>query len=262
MAEELFFEIEITDHSGGRAGVHEVVFFQAGYALNKIEPLRQNLIRQNDIGKVQRALRKLEIKVKRDIIRAVKVYNFDSQGLAFTYENYAAWRRLATGRGRIGDAAYLIHEIAEVEELRYIQSQTSFNFMKRDFKRFRELKRWQDDFERYYRQAHSKALEAEYQFIVLQLFNVTNGRLNISFLHAAAIDPTRYVSLRTKETEAAKYMFVDGVVMKKHNHYKVWCERADEVVSLGKSTQQRVGYYRKEITLSELIRYVKNMPIG
>ena len=118
------------EQSGGRAGPHEFGFAQAGYELDQIEGLRQELLSQNDVGKVQRALRKLGITVKRNIIQAVKNYVFDSEGIGFTHENYIGWRRLATGKGTIGDAAYLVHEIAEVEELQRIQKETGFNFRK------------------------------------------------------------------------------------------------------------------------------------
>jgi hypothetical protein len=191
----------------------------------------------------------------------VKNYNFDSQGLGFTYENYAAWRRLVTGKGTIGDAAYIVHEIAEVEELQRIRRETRFDFMKINFSTPKEFKQWNNDFKRYYRQAHSKALKAEYQFVAQQIIKVTNGTVTISVLQAAAIDPTRYISLRTNETEAARHMIVDGMIMREHNHYNSWRRRTHEVVSLGKSVQRRLGHYRKQTTLKELIRLVKNMRI-
>ena len=109
------------EQGGGRAGLHEEGWSRAGYKPDEIDRLRLELIRQNDVGKVQRAMRKLGISLKRNIIQAVKDYNFDSQGVGFAYGNYKAWRRLATGKGTIGDACYLIHEIAEVEELQRIK---------------------------------------------------------------------------------------------------------------------------------------------
>lgn len=39
-------------HSGGRAGPNEFGFINAGYNLNEIEPLRQQLLSQNDVGQV------------------------------------------------------------------------------------------------------------------------------------------------------------------------------------------------------------------
>ena len=77
------------EQSGGRAGPNEFGFIEAGYNQDEIEPLRQQLLSQNDVGKVTGAIRKLGLRVKRSIIQAVKNYNFDSQGLGFTYENYA-----------------------------------------------------------------------------------------------------------------------------------------------------------------------------
>lgn len=243
---------------------------QAGYKLHQIESLRQKLLSQNDVGKVQRALRKLGMRVQRNIIQAVKNYIFDSQGIAFTYPNYIAWRRLVTKKGMIGDAAFMVHEMAEIEELQRIQRQTGFDFMGRKVSHSRysskrsrrERKRWPTDFNRYYKEAHSKALEAEYRFIASQVESVTNGAIKISFLQAAAIDPTRYISPRTNETEAARHMFVDGMIMKEHYHYKTWCQRASETVSLSQSMQQRLRDYRKQITLQDIIIQVKNIPIN
>lgn len=67
---------DFIEHGGGRAGPHELGFVQAGYELDQIDSLRQTLLSQNDVGKVQRALRKLGILGKRDIIQAVKNYIF------------------------------------------------------------------------------------------------------------------------------------------------------------------------------------------
>ena len=72
--------------SGGRAGVRGKEWLNAGYSLEKIESLRQQLLAQNDIGRVLKALREFGISVRRDIIQAVKRYNFDSPKIAFTQE--------------------------------------------------------------------------------------------------------------------------------------------------------------------------------
>lgn len=247
-------------HGGGRAGPHEEQWHDAGYRYNEIEPLRQELLTYNDIGKVQRAIRKLGIRIRRDIIQAVKDYNFDSQGIGFLYENYTAWRRLATGKGTIGDVSYLIHEIAEVEELQRVKRQTGFDFMKSEFKSIKELRRWERNFDRYYKLSHSKALEVEYEFIAQQVLNVTNGRVKISKLEAAATDPTRFIGDGTGDTEAWRYMFVDGIVMKKHHHFAAWC-KPNEIVTLRKSAQRQLNYDHSKITLQNLIRHLKDIPI-
>lgn len=256
-------EIEIAEHGGGRAGVHDFGWRGAGYNLDEVEPLRQKLLRANDYGQVQKAMRQLGINVDRAILQAVKRYNFDSQGVGFRYDNYTSWRKLATGKGTIGDAAYLVHEIAEVKELQRIQQKSGFDFMGRYFDTLPRRRQgpWRHDFNRYYKASHSKALEAEYEFVVEQIIKVTNGSVKISIFQAAAIDPTRYVKPGSKDTEAARHMFVDGVAMKEHHHYDAWCQRADEIVRLSASTQQRLGYYSPQTTIKKLIEYVRNMRI-
>ncbi|MGB0387307.1 MAG: hypothetical protein ACPGWR_21010 [Ardenticatenaceae bacterium] len=242
------------EYGGGRAGPHEEGWLRAGYKRDEVEPLRQELLSHNDVGRVQRAMRKLGIRISRAIIQAVKDYNFDSQGVGFVYGNYRAWRRLATGKGTIGDAIYLIHEVAEVEELLRIRQQTNFDFMKREFKTEKEVRQWRSDFRRYYLQSHSKALEAEYEFVAKQVIDVTNASVKISKLQAAAIDPTR-------DEEALSYLLVDGIQMGEHYNFPAWKRRANEVVSLSKSTQKRLAYYQKEVTLENLIRFVKKIPL-
>jgi len=97
-------------YGGGRAGIHVGGWLKAGYNLDELESVRQHLLRQNDIAAIQRAMRQVGITVDRATVHLVKLYNFDSQGIGFSYANIAAWRRLASGKGIIGDAAYMVHE--------------------------------------------------------------------------------------------------------------------------------------------------------
>ena len=180
------------------------------------------------------------------------------------HENYEAWRKLVTGQGTIGNVCYLIHEITEIKELRRIQRKTGFNFMgPKNWEKLsrRQIGHWQADFDRYYRQAHSNALKAEYEFLAEQVTQVTNGRVKISKFQAAAIDPTRRIGGKTEDTEAARHMFIGGVRMKEHAHFNAWRARVDEVVSISTSTQQRLGYRKPQITLKYLIWYLKEMSI-
>jgi hypothetical protein len=169
-----------------------------------------------------------------------------------------------TGKGTIGDAAYIMHEVAEVQELQRVQQQTGFDFMGKDFDKLsrRRQEQWKSDFYRHYMLSHSQALKAEYKFIIQQILEVTNERVNVSLFQVAAIDPTRYISTKIHETEAARYMFVDGVVMREHHHYDAWRRQANKMIHLSKGTQQRLGYYRPKITLQKLIMYVKNIPLN
>lgn len=243
--------------SGGRAGPHEPGWIMAGYQREEIEPLRQQLLSQNDYFQVQTAMQKLGIHIKRNMLRQVKRYMFDSYGIGFLYENYMAWRRLATRKGLLGDASYLIHEITEVEELQRIQSQTGFKFMgPKKFSRLSRLerRRWEFDFEQYYLLAHSKALEAEYEFVAAQVSEVTNQRVRLSKYEVAAIDPTR-------EQEAWERLLVSGIPMQEHYSFKVWRARADDTVPVNQVVQERLGYYLPTIRLSQLILYLKNIPL-
>ena len=107
---------------------------------------------------------------------------------------------------------------------------------------------------RNYLLSHSKALEAEYEFIAEQVSNVTNGAVKISKLQAAAID-------RTRNQEAWEYLLVNGIPMQEHYHFNSWRKRANEVVPLNKAAQRRLGYQVSQIRLDELIRYIKYIPI-
>jgi len=83
---------------------------------------------------------------------------------------------------------------------------------------------------------------------------INEPKLKISPLQAAAIDPTR-------DEEALLHMFFEGIPIKKHHHFDAWCKRANKKMRLSKNNQRRLGYYLKQITLNDLIRYVKNIPI-
>ncbi|MGB0384760.1 MAG: hypothetical protein ACPGWR_08065 [Ardenticatenaceae bacterium] len=249
-------------HGGGRAGVRVDGWQQAGYNLEELESLRQHFLRQNDIGAVQRAMRQVGISVDRATLHLVKRYNFDSQGIGFSYLNFAAWRRLVSGKGTIGDATYIVHEMAEIKELRGIQQQTSFDFMGKGVQKLprKPRRRWESDFDRYYKLSHSKALEAEYEFLIKEVNRyVSDPKLKITKLQAAAIDPTRRI--KGFETEAARHMFVDGVAMKRHHHYNAWRGRANELVPLNKRGQRKLKVKRTEIRVDDLIRLVRHQKI-
>lgn len=249
---------------GGRAGVHEYGWLQEGYNLDEVEALRQQFLAIKDVGQVHKALQQVGIVVNRRVVAAVKQYNFDSQGIGFLYENYAAWRRLARGSGMIADAAYLVHEIAEVEELQRIQQATGFDFYGKNVARMsrKQQNRWDSDFDLNYRLSHSLALKAEYDFIAEQVNRYINHpKLQLTTFQTAAIDPTRLIRLGAKETEAAEHMLVDGILMKYHPHYNTWRKRAHELIPLSKAMQRRLNYQIGSIELEYLIRLVKSKPI-
>ena len=152
--------------SGGCAGIDDVSWrhklgskYSDENFQETVEQLRQQLLKSRDVKKVKNVLRSLDISVNDELVALVKRYNFDSPGITFTPDNYDAWKRLASVQGSIDDARYFVHEMTEVKELQ----QTGFDFMGSTWANMtrKQKQQWQADFERYYMQAHSKALEAE-----------------------------------------------------------------------------------------------------
>ena len=236
----------------GRIWINEGIW---GMPKRVVENMRLRLLRQRDIGRVQRALIESGIPVDRELIRAVKRYNFDNPGIEFLPDNYNAWRNLATGRFTIDDVRYLVHEMAEVAELRRIQSRTGFDYLGTTWEKLgrRARRRWEVDFNRIYDRAHARALEAEYDFVARQVAETTNGRVRISRTIAAAVDPSR--------SEGRLFMLVDGVPLEDHFNFAGWEARARETVSIGRSAAERLGISTNP-TLGELVDAVKRLRKG
>lgn len=246
---DVLVEDAIRFRTGGRAGVGELGFDIAGYSAHQIEDIRLDLLARQDVGRVQKSMAAAGVKVDRAMLEAVKRYNFDSAGLAFHHDNYAAWTRLATGRATVDDVRYIVHEIAEVEELRRIQAATGFDFMGKNVGRGQQ-KAWAAQFNDHYRSAHAKALEREYDFIAEEVSRATNGRVQMSRTRAAAIDPTR--------DEARREMFIDGVRLKDHKRLSEWSAPASQRVEIGSSAARRLGFREGyQPTLAELVAAVK-----
>jgi len=247
--------------SGGCAGIDEISWSKKlGARLlsdelqSKVEHLRQQLLgNDSDVKKVRNALKHYDISVNEQLIALVKRYNFDSPGISFTPDNYDSWTRVANQKGTINDMRYLVHEIEEVEELKRIQQQTGFDFIgtRRDEMTRRQKQRWEADFDTYYRQAHSKALEAEYDFIAQQVF--VNSSISIQRNVAAAIDPNR--------DEARLYMLVNEFPLEEHPNFSNWQMRGNETVKL---TRKQRMHLRIKVnpTLAELIRSVKQIKLN
>ncbi len=236
---------------GGRAGINPIEW---DLPEERVKELRGELLQQADINKVKNALQEFGIPVDNQMIEAVKRYTFDSPGIAFARQNYNAWKNLATGKGTVNDARFLVHEMTEIKELQRIQQQTGFDFMGSNLENMgrQQRRQWGVNFELYYMEAHSKALESEYDFIAQQVASATNGRVNISRTVAAAVDPTR--------DEARLYMLVDGVPLSEHRNFQRWQQRAKEIVEIGKGTKERLGLSQNP-TLADLIAAVKRQKL-
>ncbi|MEJ2426423.1 MAG: hypothetical protein P8101_18610 [Candidatus Thiodiazotropha sp.] len=157
-------------NTGGRRAVDEYSFKDTGYTTVQIEQMRQALLDRADIGRMQKSLQAVGVKVDREMIEMVKRYNFDSHGIVMDYRNYEAWNRLAQGEGTITDAAYMVHEIAEIKALQRVQQEIGFDFMGRDnVPKMTEQQKdlWESAFDEMFLLVHRQALEVEYDFIYL-----------------------------------------------------------------------------------------------
>lgn len=243
-------------YSGGCANIDEFSWRQKlGYDLTndelkeKVEQIRHRLLRSRDIKKVKNALQDCGIVVNDQLVNLVKRYNFDSLGITFTFDNYEAWTKLASGNGTIDDVRYFVHEMTEIKELQ----QTGFDFMGASWDNMtrKQKQQWNSDFEHYYMQAHSKALEAEYDFIAQQVCAVVNDNI-ISRIVAATIDPNR--------KEARLYMLVDGVPLEQHLNFMSWQQQGNQIVELNQRTREKLRLYQNP-TLSELVGAVKRLKL-
>lgn len=249
-------------HSGGCAFIDDIgwshelgVNTSSDELQTKVENLRQQLLKNSDVKKVRNAMKACDISENEQLIELVKRYNFDSPGIYFAPDNYNSWTKLANEKGAIDDARYLVHEIEEVKQLRIIQQQTSFDFMgtKRNNMTRRQKQQWEADFKNYFKQAHSKALEAEYEFIAKQVYIATNGKISISRTIAAAIDPNR--------NEGRLYILVDGVPLEEHSNFESWQLQGKETAKLNRNQRLRLKIVQNP-TVAELIRAVKQIKLN
>jgi hypothetical protein len=241
-------------NTGGRGGVSEWEFVKAGIPLERVEGMRQTLLARVDTGRIQHNLQKFGIKADREMIEAVKRYNFDSQGIFMNYTNYAAWNRLAQDKRTVSDAAYIVHEIAEIKMLQRVQQETGFDFIGRTYSEMSRAQKghWKSTFEQVYHASHRQALEAEYDYIAQMVSNITGNRVRISRYVAAAADKERI--------EGQMHMFADGVQMKEHTHWTNWATQAKQPVDIGSKTRERLGFLRNEtVSLTKIIEKVRTL---
>jgi hypothetical protein len=256
--------------TGGRAGISldwigktnpatGRVFSMGPRLAEEIEPLRQALLSTQDVGRVTSDLQRLGVSVDRSIVGSIKQYNFNSPGIQMSYQNYSAWRRLATGQGQVRDAQYIVHEAAEVAELRAVRSRTGLDFMGGglDTATGTEKARWAADFDRAYLAAHRRAVEAEYDFVAQQVSAMTNGRVTIPRNLAAVADSLGPAGVR--RSEGVDHMLVDGVLLRDHSSFAQLSQRAAATVEIGRSlqTQLRLG---PRPTLAELVGAIRRSP--
>lgn len=212
--------------------------------------------RAAEVPRVAQVMREFGIRsATNKMIDKVFRYNFDSSGLMFAYENYAAWSRLASGKGTISDVRYLIHEMAELKEF----EATGFEYMGKgqEVGTPEHMQWYETQFEPKYLAAHSKALFAEYRFLAEQMSKATGGKLNLSPEETAAIDPVN--------SEPLEYMMIPEKgggehAVGKDAMFPEWQKGATEPVQLSAAEAKRLGL-PETTTRAELLRAIREAPI-
>lgn len=245
------------------------------YNVASLNRMREALMADTgDIDRVVEALNGFGIPMDRTMVAAIKRYNFDSPGIAFTRTNYEAWMRISSGRGTIFDARYLVHEQAELRAFSgrgYEPMPEAWESMGRHART-----RWHREFKGEYLRAHGAALGEEFEFMAQQVNRVMGGRVSITPEVAAAIDSS------FSGRDARRYMRVGDYTLADHPNFYSWQSRADEIVPLdatlrasigreaivngiilsgGASTRATAVWAGADPTLSELIGIVKRMRI-
>ncbi|HEX3481483.1 MAG TPA: DUF4157 domain-containing protein, partial [Kofleriaceae bacterium] len=227
--------------------------FEARAALQQ---LRRAVLsrRATDVPRVGEGLRSYgRAEATPAMIDAVFRYLFDSNGIAFTYENYAAWERLADGRGALDDVRFLVHEMAEVGILQ--REGADFMGTQHPIDSPAHHDWFEMTFQPAYLRAHAQALEVEFRFVSEQISRVTEGRLQLSPAEVAAID--------TGNSEARRFLLVDGVPVAEHPRYREWLGRATTPVELSPAMRQRIGLPEgRTITLEQLVRAIKQSQVS
>ncbi|MCB0682165.1 MAG: hypothetical protein KDC32_14830, partial [Saprospiraceae bacterium] len=186
-----------------------------------------------DVDIIHARMQAFHLPVTKNIIKAVKDYNYNSEWISFNPENFTSWIRLATGQGSIRDAQYIIHEAIEIGEL--LATDGFDPFMTE--KAYSELPGGQQEAlgEQFgddgglYDSSHLVALEYEYRFLARQINKLTG--LNLSFRDAAAADPDR-------REPAEKLLAEDGVTVL--DQAPAYRHKQVEMVKLGPLAMQTV----------------------
>jgi hypothetical protein len=226
---------------------------QLGFAHKQQQILRQALLarRAIDAETIVRALQAAGVPgATHAVVDRVAVYLFDSAGIAFSYENYAAWSRLSRGTGTVDDVRFLVHEISETE----ILQSRGVDFTGDKIKVFTDShKSWYTKvFSPNYASAHAEALRTEYDFLADRLNAIRSDKRPVSAEEAAAFDPTRQ--------EGRLYMQVDGQPLKDSPDFARLQARGEERVILDEAMKGRLGLTGADVSLSELLAAVKRQP--
>lgn len=226
---------------------------QLDVAFKALQTLRQGVRarRATEIPAVTRELQAAGLShVTLGVIDEVHRYLFESAGIIFSYENYAAWSRLATGTGTVDDVRFLVHEISEIRTMKTRGNDFMGDGLTVNTDSHRA---WHENvFMPDYDIAHAEALRVEYRFLADQLNALLPDRTPLSAEEVAAFDPTR--------TEGLIHMLVNGQPLEDCAELPRWAARGRERVTLDDALQSRLGLEKTDVSLAELLVAVKKQP--
>lgn len=169
-----------------------------------ITALNQHLLDQDDTAAIFQATKVpalSEYKITQPDIEAVKKYDFDSDTVDFTAENYYQWRRMAEGHATVDDLRFLLHELVELRLLKGKEQEIGF-----DPTAHHEADK--DKVDEAFAPAHLAALQAETQFLAAAVHAQGLVPQQVTWQQVALADPTR-----AEETMAAVLFYDQGRVL-------------------------------------------------
>ncbi|MFD6155134.1 hypothetical protein ACFWF7_16365 [Nocardia sp. NPDC060256] len=227
--------------------------------------LQRTLLNGDDLGVIRSSLSKLNnlgVNVDRELLARIRQYNFNNPGLELRVENFDAWFRLSRKdalvgsenkvKATIGDAAYILHEAEELAALERIKRVTGFDYTGQSLGSSPgALGGFRIQFKDFYHEAHEKALWEEYKFISKAVSYITNGRVNLSPIVAAAIDPVR--------AEGLEYMIVNGRPLHQSRELAAWIAQGETRLPIGGTIAAKLGLEPGgSVSYARLIRLVRD----
>ena len=153
-------------------------------AAELITGLNQRLLDQDDVATIGAAVVPAlpQHNVTNPDVALVKRYDFDSDTVLFTAENYVQWQRMAAGQATVDDVKFFLHELTE---LRHLQGQQLA---------FDPLAHHGADEEvvfAAYRPAHLAGLRAEAELLAGAINQTGALEQQVTWQQVALCDPTR-----------------------------------------------------------------------
>jgi hypothetical protein len=157
---------------------------QRAPASNLIDALNQALLDRDDVGAIAAAVTPAlpGQNVTNADVALVKRYDFDSDTVMFTAENYVPWQRMAGGHATVDDVKFFLHELTEV---RHLQGQQL------PFDPAGHHGADEEAVDEAYRPAHLAGLRAEAQLLAAAVNHAEGLEQPVTWQQVALCDRTR-----------------------------------------------------------------------